>query len=313
LYNGDLQNVPYKAGGWFTIPGTPEDDDKRWFNVMQQTGGGTRLMQYVPIFPSPGNHEVDDQDVLNYKDKAGRDNMTLGIYMQLFRPLYPEQGYWANGKHWYSADFGDLHIVSLSLFRWFAWDAAQDPGWFLYDSIRKGSPQYEWLAADLASAAGRKYIWVTQHWHMFNRSVDVKVPFTDPVPDSSPTRVTYPADQDYLLRDLKPLYEKNGVKGVSYGHSHVYERYRINGVNYIEAASLGNTYRGPSDPKCSPNSGACPDFEENRFRSIMVLNIDGARGIEAQGIQTSLESDGIGAVGKVFDRFSITTKPVPGR
>jgi hypothetical protein len=59
---------------------------------------------------------------------------------------------------------------------------------------------------------------------------------------------TYPADQDYLLRDIKPLYEKYGVNAVSFGHSHVYERYCFNGVNYIEAASIGNSYVNPSDP-----------------------------------------------------------------
>ena len=311
IYNGDMANVTYRAGEWFTLPGTPEEDGKRWFNVLQQTTGGARLLQYVPIYPSPGNHEVDDQEAVTVKALASRGRMSLSVYMQLFRPLYPEQGYRAGGKHWYSADYADLHIVSLSLLRWFAWPASEAPGWPIYDPIRQGSPQYEWLAADLRAAAGRGYIWVTQHWHMFNRSVDVKVPFTDPVPgqgDAAGT-VTYPAGEDYLLRDVKPLYEKYGVNGVSFGHSHVYEHYRVNGISYIEAASIGNTYRNASDPPCSPNTGACPEFEETRFRSIMVVDIDPARGISARGIQTSVEPGGTGAVGRVFDTFTITDKP----
>jgi hypothetical protein len=42
--------------------------------------------------------------------------------------------------------------------------------------------------------------------------------------------------------------EKHGVDAVSYGHTHVYERYRIYGIQYIEAASNGNNYLSPNDP-----------------------------------------------------------------
>ena len=59
--------------------------------------------------------------------------------MQLFRPLYPEQRYKANGTHWYSADWGDVHIVSLSVLRWHPWNGLEAPGWFLFDDIRPDS------------------------------------------------------------------------------------------------------------------------------------------------------------------------------
>lgn len=72
---------------------------------------------------------------------------------------------------------------------------------------------------------------------MFNRpSQATNIPYTDPVLVNGVE--TYPADQDYLLRDIKPLYEKYGVIAVSFDHSHVYDRYLFNGVNYIEAASM---------------------------------------------------------------------------
>jgi hypothetical protein len=131
IYNGDMLKTPYKGEEWFTIPGTPGADSLRWFNMMQQTAGGCKLLQYTPIYPSPGNHEVDIQEQLAYKSLAGKSKMSLSIYMQLFRPLYPEQKYYSDGKHWYSADYGNLHIVSLSIFRSFAWEAAEAPGWFL--------------------------------------------------------------------------------------------------------------------------------------------------------------------------------------
>lgn len=315
LYNGDLQNTPYKAGEWFDLPGTTEESDKRWFNVLQQKGNGIRLLQYTPIFPAPGNHEVDDQALLVDPAVSSREKMTLKIFMQLFRPLYPGQQFGADGKHWYSVDFGDLHIVSLSLFRWFAWQPNQAPGWFLFDTVSAESPQFRWLKQDLAKAsASGRYIWITQHWHMFNRSTDVDTPFTEPqaVP-GDPTQVTYDPAADHLLRDYKPLLEKYGVNAVSYGHSHVYERYVINGVNYIEAATIGNNYRSPNDPPCSPNNGACPVFEENRFRSFMVFSLDSRHGLTAEGIQASVEADGIGFIGRVFDSFTLAgPKPRPG-
>lgn len=305
IYNGDLVNTACHAGEWFSVPGTSEEDDKRWFNAMQQTTGDTRLLQYTPIFPSPGNHEINEQERLTDKTLADRSKLSLKIYMQLFRTLYPEQQYEPNGKHWYSVDYADLHLDSLSILRSFGWPATEKPGWFMFDDIKASSPQYQWLQHDLETAKSRKYKWVTQHWHMYNRRDDVCVPYTDPVPSpDNPDLMLYPSQDDYLQRDIKPLFEKYGVNGVSFGHSHVYERYLINGVNYIEAASIGNTYRVPTDPSCSPN-GYCPVFENCNFRSFLLVSIDPASGMTAQGIQASEADDGsqTGGIGQVFDTF----------
>ena len=283
LFNGDMVNDPRKAGEWFTVPGTKEEDDKRFFNVMQQIDGGARLLQYAPIYPSPGNHEIDQQDLLRNRAECSREKLSMRIYMQLFRTLYPEQESGAGGKHWYSADYGGLHIVSLSLNRWFSWAATLKPGWFLFDDIQAGSVQYNWLEGDLKAVDKRRTIWVTQHWHMFNRATDIDVPYTDPVPSpADPDRMTYDKSADCLMRDVKPLFERWGVNAVSFGHSHVYERYRINGVNYIEAASMGNTYRGAKDPPCSTNLNVCPAVDETRFRSLLTVLVDPARGISAE-------------------------------
>ncbi|MBI4873717.1 MAG: metallophosphoesterase family protein [Acidobacteria bacterium] len=306
LFNGDMVNDPRKAGEWFSAPGTKEDDSLRFFNVMQQIEGGARLLQYAPIYPSPGNHEIDQQDLLASRAECTPEKLSMRIYMQLFRTLYPEQQYGYRGKHWYSADFGDLHVVSLALNRWFSWAAALKPGWFLFERIEAGSPQYNWLEEDLKAAGRRRYVWVTQHWHMFNRATDIDVPYTDPLPSAeNPDGVTYDKSADYLMRDLKPLYESGGVNAASFGHSHVYERYRINGVHYIEAASIGNTYRGAKDPPCSTNLNVCPDADETRFRSFLTVSLDAAEGIVAEATQTSIETDQVGFVGRVWDRFRI--------
>jgi hypothetical protein len=93
------------------------------------------------------------------------------------------------------------------------------------------------------------------------------IPYTDPLLVNGVE--TYPADQDYLLRDIKPLYEKYGVNGVSFGHSHVYERYCFNGVNYIEAASIGNSYVNPGDPLHSGQGDQYPvTFQDCRLKEM---------------------------------------------
>lgn len=40
------------------------------------------------------------------------------VYMQLFRPLFPRQGYTVSEKRWYSVNYGELHFCSLSLPRY---------------------------------------------------------------------------------------------------------------------------------------------------------------------------------------------------
>lgn len=145
---------------------------------MQQMGDRCRLLQYIPIFPSPGNHEVTDQRVLTDKTRArDKSQWDLKIYMQLFRPLYPDQQHGENGKHWYSTDYGDMHIVSLSIFRWQSWGGYDYRGWQVFDDLRLRSAQYTWLADDLAKPSGR-YTWVTMHWHMLNRGVDGQFPYS---------------------------------------------------------------------------------------------------------------------------------------
>ena len=68
-------------------------------------------------------------------------------------------------KLWYSADYSDMHIVSLSINRLYFWDPYEAPGWRMYDSIEADSPQIKWLINDLSNTR-KKYKWVIQHFHM---------------------------------------------------------------------------------------------------------------------------------------------------
>ena len=157
------------------------------------------------------------------------------------------------------------------------------------------------LANDLKTADS-KYKWVVMHWHMVNRGDDGYFPASAPVQDTAnPDKVIYP-DGDYCWDVLRPLYEEYKVNGVNYGHSHVYERYLINGVNYIEAATIGNNYRATNDP--FHISGNQPVVESNAFRSICLVHV-GEDGMTGRGIQASMEDNGVGFIGRVFDTFTI--------
>ena len=308
LYAGDLQNTPWKIGEWFPVEDcfiAPEENGKEWFTAMQQTQDSTQLLQYMPIFPVPGNHEADDQRIWSDKEIAkDASKKTMSIYFQLFRPLYPEQQAELKGKHWYSTDYGNLHIIGLSLFRSYGlWDAYEAPGWMLFDDIAPGSPQIIWLENDLKNK-NNQYTWVVQHWHMINRGADGWTPMSEPMIDpANPERMVYPFG-DHCWNVLRPLYEKYGVNAVNFGHSHVYERYLINKVNYIEAATLGNNYRGEDDPMHF--SGAVPIVEQNEFRSFLIV-ASTAESLSAKAIRASDDGGGSTKVGEAFDEFVIAT------
>ncbi len=297
IYEGDFINTPWKAGEWFDTENCfikPEEDGKTWFEIMQQEDDGAELLQYTPIFPTPGNHEVDDQRVFFDKERAANnDDWSLSVYMQLFRTYYPEQQYNKGGKHWYSVDYGDLHISNISCFRWQDWDGFEAPGWAMFDDISKNSKQVKWLENDLANTDA-KYKWVNMHWHMLNRGDDGYYPVSEPVIEGE--KAVYP-NGDYAYDVLRPIYEKYDVDAVSFGHSHVYERYLINGVNYIEAASIGNNYRNEDDPYHP--SGNKPVIEKNDVRSFMLVNKT-AVGMKVSGIAASGADKG-----KTFDEFYV--------
>lgn len=306
IFAGDMANTPWKASEWFKVDNCflpDEEKGKSFFEILQQEEDGTELLQYTPIFPVPGNHEVDDQRYFTEKEFAEEgESWELSIYMQLFRPLYPEQEYGKGGKHWYSVDYGDLHISNISVFRYQPWDGFEVPGWIMFDDISPDSEQVKWLEDDLKNSDA-KYKWVNMHWHMLNRGEDGHIPVSEPVIDGD--KVTYP-NGDYCYDVLRPLYEKYGVDGVCFGHSHVYERYIINGVNYIEAASIGNNYRAEDDPYHP--SGNMPIIENNDIRSFMLLRKN-ENGITARGIAASGETKGA-----VFDVFTLTEgKSIPVR
>ena len=259
-------------------------------------------MQYCPLFICPGNHEMDDVRVGRRKEIAADDSYwNWSIYMQLFRPLYEDTDTSLTGKRWYSADYGDLHIVSLSVQRFARWSAYDAPGWRLADSIAPGSPQIMWLEKDLERSKA-KFKWVILHWHLLNKGDDVQPLLCQPVIDADGS-VSYPHDHGEYLLDL---FEAGSLNAASYGHSHVYERYFAKGAHYIEAANFAICYR-EEDAPIHP-SGRLPIVEDNSRNSFLIVDRREG-GLFGTGYYLGQMDDGAkvndGDDLRIFDRYQI--------
>lgn len=121
------------------------------------------LLQQIPFYPVLGNHERES-----------------GYYYEYF-PLHQK-------KHYWSADYGMVHIIGLNT------GVATD----------SESEQYKWLEADLKAQVDQKWIIVTLHHPLFH---------------CHPTRPVY----DFRYH-WQPLFEKYGVNLVLSGHDHYYLR-----------------------------------------------------------------------------------------
>ncbi len=267
LYSGDATYVNWRLDSWFDLGEEWQSEESRkkaFFPNMQQRNGA-RLLQYMPLFFCPGNHELDDMRCYSTKELTADDSQwNWSIFMQIFRPLYPTSDTSVTGRRWYSVDYGDLHIVSLSINRLCFFNQFEAPGWRLYDSIAPDSPQITWLSQDLKESKA-KFKWAIQHFHILNKGWDVQFNLCSPVVAEDGS-ASYPYDHGGMLMDL---FSENGVNAVSFGHSHVYERYYRKSTHYIEAAFLSVCFHnGEEEPH---PSGLLPIIEDYKNRSFLIV------------------------------------------
>lgn len=177
------------------------------------------------------------------------------------------------GQKYYAVSFGDVRLISLyvtNIWRSPSLDAGtkgryreqdadlQQPeqwgyGQHIFEPITPGSPQYDWLNAELNRPEFQqaKYKVVMFHHPPHSLGDNVVPAYTDPVPqiDRLPTeqiksvRYEYPLEQDYIIRDVIPLLEAAKVQLVFYGHSHLWNRFMSSaGMHFLETSNVGNTY-----------------------------------------------------------------------
>ena len=137
--------------------------------------------------PTPGNHEYGTEGAQGYFDYFGE------------RAHGPE-GY-------YSFDLGEWHIVSLN-----SNTCRDDPG------CGPGTPQYEWLAADLAANDDALCTMAFKHhptfdWRPWQKWVDPD----DPNPNGG--------SETEMYLDMWRLMDERGVDVMLVGHNHIYHRW----------------------------------------------------------------------------------------
>ncbi|MDY6940916.1 MAG: metallophosphoesterase [Cyanobacteriota bacterium] len=315
---GDLVDIPDRASEWF--------DDRRgsaFFPALQGRADypleksdrttryrGGALIQFAPLFPAIGNHEVmgrfSHSDDLNsqFSDAvptwaAAKHLTNAGVDLQQHpeklkdasfnSDTYEEIFSLPNDELYYAVTFGDIRLVVLYVTN--IWrppgpnrrgryqedsETLQQPekwgyGQHIFEPISEYSDQYNWLMEELNSPefAAAKYKVVMFHHPPHTLGGNGMPAYTDPIQavDRDPQgeiqaiRYEYPRRNDYLIRDVVPLLEAAGVQLVYYGHSHLWNRFRGSGINFLESSNVGNTYgahvRG--NPRPIP-----PGVDENR-------------------------------------------------
>ncbi|MGC1524856.1 MAG: metallophosphoesterase family protein [Phormidesmis sp.] len=174
---------------------------------------------------------------------------------------------------YYATTFGDVRLVSLYVTQ--IWrspelspetkgryrekaDALNAPetwgyGQHIFEDIRQGSLQYQWLQQELASDAFKsaKYKIVMLHHPPHTLGGNIAPPFTDPILVENRSddgtlqsiQYEYPPEDDYIIRDLMPLLESADVQLVFYGHSHLWNRFvSPQGMHFLETSNVGNSY-----------------------------------------------------------------------
>ncbi|NJN01994.1 MAG: metallophosphoesterase [Leptolyngbyaceae cyanobacterium SL_1_1] len=223
--------------------------------------------QQAQVFNPGGDPQVKARWLKN-------NSFNTDTYEGLFTlPKSPIPGEAEETSRYYATTFGDIRLISLFVtniwrspslspqtrgrYRESASDLSMPNKWgygqHVFMGIDQGSPQYQWLAQELASEAFQqaKYKIVMLHHPPHSLGDNIVPAFTNPVPvyEAAPDgslkaiRYEYPKDQDMLNRDLLPLLEQAGAQLVFYGHDHIWNRFvSSSGMNFLESSNVGNTY-----------------------------------------------------------------------
>ncbi|GAB3776034.1 hypothetical protein GCM10028818_20960 [Spirosoma horti] len=201
-------------------------------------------LRNTPLFITPGNHDYADSET----------NFNIAYYKLFSFPEKGESGGLAsNSKSYYSADYGNVHLISLDS------QGRQDGQYRLYDTT---STQVQWLKRDLAA---NKLPWTIVIFHH---------PPYSKGGHNSDTELS----MKLIRENLTPILERYGVDLVLNGHSHGYERtYRLKGLrglaNTFNAASnIAENTSGRYDG--SPNS--CPILTKGQG-TIYIVNGSGGQ------------------------------------
>ena len=183
--------------------GTDAEYQVGFFNIYKD-----RFLKQNPLYPAPGNHDYAGDAVL-------QDNHNTPYYSIFSMPVKAEAGGVAsNNKAYYSFNIGNIHFLSLDSY------GKEDNATRLYDTLGK---QVQWVKADLAANTNKT--WIVAYWH--------HPPYTKGSHDSD--------TEDDLVKmrtNFIKILERMGVDLILCGHSHSYERSKLQKGHYGPEASF---------------------------------------------------------------------------
>eukprot|EP00667_Euglena_gracilis_P002944 EG_transcript_2950 len=198
-----------------------------------------------------------------YEEWIANNSFNMKSYQELFPPP-------AAGSCYYSATLGSVRLIVLCAVRAYrrnTLDPAAHSRWaerqadlnhperwrhgaFLFEPIKKGSVQYEWLTLELQSTPFQvaKHRVVMLHHPIHTLGENIGPAFCNPHKFTkhqggrvASVHYEYPFP-DYLVHDIAPLLEKAQVQLVYYGHSHLWNRFRGPFTHYLESSNVGNSF-----------------------------------------------------------------------
>jgi 3',5'-cyclic AMP phosphodiesterase CpdA len=240
-----------------------------------ETSLGEQFGDPVPRAIAQQRYQEQEAEVNPTQDQYLKDawienhSFNTDTYEEIFTLPKNDMG----NSRYYAVTFGDVRLVSIfatNIWRRPSLNAdargryrekdedLENPdhwgfGQHIFEAIAPGSPQYEWLKAELASPEFTQapYKIVMLHHPPHSLGDNIVPAYTDPVqfidrfPDGliKAVRYEYPKSADYLIRDVMPLVEQAGTNLVLYGHSHLWNRFTSDsGTHYLETSNVGNTY-----------------------------------------------------------------------
>ncbi len=180
------------------------------------------------------------------------------------------------GKRYYATTFGPVRLISLEITNAWRWPGMKSDakgryrerekdfncpqewggGQVIFEPIKKGSVQYQWLKEQLAHPDFKraKYRVVMFHHPPHSLGNNIVPPYTDPRQkiqrndngEITSIRYHYDREKDYLIQDVIPLLEDAGVHLVYYGHCHLWNRFEQTTnwgtMLFLESSHGGNTH-----------------------------------------------------------------------
>ena len=218
------------------------------------------------FYPVPEGEEISEDWIEDH-------SYNVTTYKEIFSLPTAQLPNGSEKEEYYAVSFGDVRLVSLYVtqiwrspslsletkgrYREKAEDINNPENWgygqHIFEDIREGSEQYEWLKQELESDAFKqaKYKIVMLHHPPHTLGGNIVPAFTDPVTvenrddagNLKSVQYEYPKENDYIIRDLIPLLETSDTQLVFYGHSHLWNRFEsASRLNFLETSNVGNSY-----------------------------------------------------------------------